>query len=86
MKSKLNSIFRVIHYQDLVPHVPFEWMKYAHPGNEVFFSEDMKTYKVCNDSGEDPSCSNQFYPNYNPKDHDFYFIQIDNRSNCRVSE
>lgn len=46
----------------------------------------MKTYKVCNDSGEDPSCSNQFYPNYDPKDHDFYFIQIDSRSNCRVSE
>jgi len=33
MKSKLNSIFRVTHYQDLVPHVPFEWMKFAHPGN-----------------------------------------------------
>ncbi len=23
MKSKLNTIFRVVHYQDLVPHVPF---------------------------------------------------------------
>jgi len=48
MKTKLNGIFRVVHYQDLVAHVPFEWTKYAHPPNEVFFSEDMKSYKVCN--------------------------------------
>jgi hypothetical protein len=46
----------------------------------------MKTYTVCNDSGEDPSCSNKFYPNYNPNDHDFYFMSIDNGANCKVGE
>ncbi len=34
----------------------------------------MKSYKICNDSGEDISCSNKFYPNYNPSDHDVYWI------------
>lgn len=86
MKNKLNGIFRVVHNRDLVPHVPFEFMKYAHPPNEIFFSEDMKTYKICNDSGEDPSCSSQFYPNYDPNDHDFYFMHIDNAANCKVSK
>ena len=33
MKTKLNGIFRVVHYQDLVPHVPFEWLNYVHPPN-----------------------------------------------------
>lgn len=86
MKNKINSIYRVIHNQDLVPHVPFEWIKYVHPPHEVFFSEDMKEYKICNDSGEDPTCSNKFYPFFNPKDHDFYFITIDSEANCKISE
>lgn len=38
MKSKLNGIFRVVHNKDLVPHVPFEFMKYVHAANEIFFS------------------------------------------------
>ncbi len=33
MKTKLNGIFRVVHYKDIVPHVPFEWLKYVHPPN-----------------------------------------------------
>jgi predicted lipase len=51
MKSKIDTIFRVVHNRDIVPHVPFEWLKYAHVPTEVFFSEDMKTFKVCNESG-----------------------------------
>lgn len=36
----------------------------------------MTTYKICNDSGEDPECSNKFFPDYSAKDHDFYFVNI----------
>ena len=51
MKSKIDTIFRVVHNRDIVPHVPFEWLKYVHVPTEVLFSEDMKTFKVCNQSG-----------------------------------
>lgn len=36
----------------------------------------MNSYKVCSDSGEDKSCSNKFFPEYDPNDHDHYFIFI----------
>ncbi len=86
LTSKLDGIFRVIHNQDLVPHVPFEFIKYAHPANEVFFSADFKTFTVCDDSGEDSNCSNSFFPFYNPKDHDFYFFDMPGEgTNCKVS-
>jgi hypothetical protein len=85
MKSKLDTVFRVVHNRDIVPHVPFEWLKYVHVPTEVLFSEDMSTYKVCNDSGEDPSCSNRFYPEYSHFDHDLYFFEIDGKANCKLA-
>jgi hypothetical protein len=48
IRTKVDKIFRVVHNQDIYVHLPFEWMKYMHVPTEVFFSEDMKTYKVCN--------------------------------------
>jgi hypothetical protein len=51
MKTKLDNIYRVVHYKDLVPHLPFEWLEYMHPPYEIWFTEDMKEYKVCNESG-----------------------------------
>lgn len=83
IKAKVNKIFRVVHYQDIFVHLPFEWMKYMHVPTEVFFSEDMQTYSVCNESGEDPACSNKFFPNYNRADHDFYFFAISAKENCK---
>ena len=38
MSTKINTIFIVVHNRDIVPHVPFEWLRYAHPATEVFFS------------------------------------------------
>ncbi len=64
MKLKLDGIYRVVHNRDIVPHVPFEFIKYAHPPNEIFFDENMKNYTICSESGEDPKCSNQFFPAY----------------------
>jgi hypothetical protein len=76
MVSKISAVFRVVHYKDLVPHLPPEALDYYHPAYEVFFDENMTNYKVCASSGEDRSCSNQFSPLYNTSDHDFYFIHI----------
>ena len=69
----IDTTYRVVHNRDLVPHLPFEWMDFHHSAYEVFFNEQMTDYKICAESGEDNSCSNKFYPAYNPGDHDFYF-------------
>ena len=37
----------------------------------------MSSYKICDDSGEDNTCSNKYFPEYLAGDHDFYFINMD---------
>lgn len=61
--------FRVIHYADIVPHVPPMAMDYKHHNYEVWYQEDMKSYKVCN--AEDSSCANSVSPTkLSTADHD----------------
>ena len=78
MDKKLDKIFRLVHNKDLVPHLPpnLPEFNYHHPAYEVFLNDDCSEYKVCNDSGEDKTCSNKFFPNYDTNDHDHYFIYI----------
>lgn len=78
MSDKLDGIFRVVHNKDIVPHLPPDLpeFNYHHPPYEVFWNLDMTTYKVCDSTGEDKSCSNKFFPAYDPNDHDHYFINI----------
>ncbi|KAF2076877.1 hypothetical protein CYY_001844 [Polysphondylium violaceum] len=58
--SYYNSIqpnnYRTVNQHDLVPHVPTEVMQYHHVPTEVWYTSN-GTYQECNDSGEDPSCS-----------------------------
>ncbi|CAM9390329.1 unnamed protein product [Scytosiphon promiscuus] len=54
-------IYRVVHHRDPVPHVPFEVWGYRHPPTEAFFNADQTSYMVCDDSGEDLACSDQFW-------------------------
>jgi len=55
-----NSIqpnnYRLVNQHDLVPHVPTQVMQYHHVPTEVWYTSN-GTYQECNDSGEDPSCS-----------------------------
>lgn len=77
MKEKLPNTYRVIHYRDLAPHLPFEANGYRHHPFEVLFDEQMKEYTVCNDSGEDLHCSNKYFPEYEGKYHMTYFVTFD---------
>lgn len=79
MDKVLPKIIRVVHDHDAAPHFPPETVGYWHAAYEVFFDADMKKYKVCNSSGEDKTCSNQFHPHFTMDDHDFYFIHISER-------
>eukprot|EP00635_Sarcinochrysidales_sp_CCMP3193_P001483 CAMPEP_0118905986 /NCGR_PEP_ID=MMETSP1166-20130328/9721_1 /TAXON_ID=1104430 /ORGANISM="Chrysoreinhardia sp, Strain CCMP3193" /LENGTH=296 /DNA_ID=CAMNT_0006845257 /DNA_START=13 /DNA_END=903 /DNA_ORIENTATION=- len=50
--------FRVTHYHDVVPHMPFERsMHFEHVPTEVYYDELSTTAQVCDASGEDPACS-----------------------------
>jgi Lipase (class 3) len=47
---------RVIHYGDLVPHVPPQANGYLHDGTEIWYDKAMQTYKTC--QGDGNGCSN----------------------------
>jgi len=67
--SKISDAFRVIHYADIVPHLAPTALNYRHHNYEVWYQEDMKSYKVCN--AEDPACSDSITPNkLSSGDHD----------------
>lgn len=52
-------LWRVTHHNDIVAHVPPEAFGFYHGATELYFSEETGlTYKVCDGSGEDPSCAN----------------------------
>ena len=68
------STFRVVHNQDLVPHWPFngDTMEYYHVCTEAFENAD-GVVSTCNDSCEDPACSDQFKPHqWRPEQHMTY--------------
>lgn len=47
---------RVIHYGDLVPHVPPQANGFLHGGAEIWYDKAMQTYKTC--QGDSTGCSN----------------------------
>lgn len=73
---KVDSLYRVVHNKDIVPHLPPEAFEYHHSPYEVFWNEGMSSYVICNQSGEDKNCSNKFAPDYSGADHNFYFMDI----------
>lgn len=54
-------IFRIVHFRDIVPHLPLHMWGYHHPPTEVFYDLEQDSYVVCDGTGEDPSCSSQFW-------------------------
>jgi predicted lipase len=54
--------WRVTHYYDMVPHLPEEMFGYNHVNTEVWYNEASTSYSICDESGEDPTCSNSCSP------------------------
>lgn len=72
-----NLYSRVVHYTDLIPHIPPKDMGFAHSGNEVYYSQSgtSMVYRVCLNkagSSEDNSCSNANYLNTSIDSHRTY--------------
>jgi hypothetical protein len=64
--------WRLTHWRDPVPHLPPESFGFRHIGSEVFYTEDNSKHTVCDGSGEDKKCSDQFYVDSNFEDHNHY--------------
>jgi len=67
-----EKTYRVVHYRDIVPHLPFVWLGFHHISQEVWYTDEMSTnYKVCDDTGEDFSCMDSVVY-LDPGDHTTY--------------
>lgn len=77
--SDKMPLFRHTHWRDPVPHLPLMDMGYRHAAREYFLQQDWSppqgnhSVTVCNGSGEDPNCSDQFLIDYDIDDHLHYF-------------
>ncbi|XP_051912743.1 uncharacterized protein LOC127595089 [Hippocampus zosterae] len=49
--SKQLQIYRLVHWNDIVPHLPPRTLNYRHISREVFYDEPMANFSLCNDSG-----------------------------------
>lgn len=78
---------RVTHYHDLVPHLPQERLEFLHVPTEVYYNEVNSRHKVCDGSGEDPSCSDKCAPFHctSVDDHLYYINKSLGSDACSVS-
>lgn len=67
--SQITEGYRVIHYADIVPHLPpLTLLNYRHGGTQIWYTEDMLKYQVC--SAEDPKCMDSIpQSQLSPSDH-----------------
>jgi len=73
----ISDAYRVIHYADLVPHVPIIAQGFWHTAREVWYNEDFSNYTICNGSGEDPACSDSlWFPTSIPDHLNYFNIQM----------
>jgi len=70
-KVGANNHLRLVNDADVVPHLPMEMMGFHHISTEVWLKGD--TAKVCNSSGEDPSCSDSLLIAASVWDHIHYY-------------
>jgi len=62
---------RITHSHDPVPHLPLSNMGFHHSNTEVFYPNS-KSFKICDETGEDGSCSNNNWTDLNILDHSTY--------------
>lgn len=68
--SEIAQHYRVIHYADIVPHVPPQIpISYSHFAYEIWYDEKMSKYKQC--GAEEFGCSKSLLPfQWTTSDHD----------------
>ena len=59
--SLVKEAYRVVHYKDIVPHVPVEEMFYHHAFQEIYEDENGNVKACSLSDSEDKTCSNQYW-------------------------
>eukprot|EP01138_Halocafeteria_seosinensis_P003080 gb/GECG01003148.1/.p1 GENE.gb/GECG01003148.1/~~gb/GECG01003148.1/.p1 ORF type:complete len:312 (+),score=28.51 gb/GECG01003148.1/:1-936(+) len=82
-KSRIgdSTLYRVTHWRDPVPHVPFKIMGFYHVPTEVWYNSNSAGYTVCDGSGEDKSCSDTLDFDISIHDH-LHYINISIAGSC----
>jgi len=67
--------WRVVNQRDVVPHLPTKFLNiFQHVSTEVWYDNSTTSYRICDGSGEDPTCSDKYNPvTGNVVDHLTYF-------------
>jgi len=88
VNKTLTDVFRVTHYHDPVPLIPFTdtlGHDYHHVPREYWYKEDSSSHVVCKDNGEDSNCidSVQYHCcEWNVFDH-LHYLNVDlTKDNC----
>lgn len=85
-QKTVSQNYRVTHYKDPVPHLPFEDWEFQHQPQEIYYQMLNNKYEVCSaTNGEDYSCSDQWYLDMRVDDHLDYlgFPVITNYLGCK---
>ena len=53
--------WRITHWRDIVPNLPLKAMGFHHTSTEVFYNEDSTVWQLCDGTGEDDACADQFH-------------------------
>ena len=72
--SKINvMVHRFTHMQDPVPQLPPQFLNFHHHRTEIWFQDGTGLdYRVCDSSGEDPTCQDSVFLDLNILDHLYY--------------
>ena len=81
--SRIPDSFRVIHYADIVPHLPPIDLNFRHYETQVWYDFGMESFKIC--SAEDKNCADSFHSDkLKPSDHDIgIYMKLPVLSNLR---
>jgi len=69
-----SNTWRVVNNHDIVPHLPPKSFDFNHVNTEVW--EHGSQYQICNQSGEDPKCSDSLILPDSIPDH-LSYMQLD---------
>jgi len=67
--QRVSLSFRTVNQKDIVPHLPLRIMGFQHIATEVWFPSDTQNFIVCDNSGEDPNCSDSLVDPISIVDH-----------------
>jgi len=80
----IDTTYRIVNQADIVPHLPTKSLGFWHIATEVWWM-NKTTYKICDNTGEDPTCSDSQLVDLSIVDHLSYLnvpLHLGRASGC----